>query len=571
MRYSRIAQALQEISQAPRSQKVDLAADLLAEIKPEPHMLCPAVRLLLGELWPPWEDREMGIGPEALTAALAEVSDLDVSLQRERMEEMGIVAEAALGQKGQHSLFCEPLEALSVYESLRRISSISGKESEQRKIALLRGLFLEATPLEGKYIARTALRNMQVGIGHMTMIAALSLALHCDQEKIRSAYSLMPDLGSIATMARSRKLESVAIRPKVPTRNMLFRSSEPTVPGAFLPKYPGLRVQVHKIKNEVRIFTSQLRNITFALNGISQLLGEIGSDFVADADLIGFYDTDINNNNLHNTYFNNVDSNNTSSNDASCNHPGSKEGGTKRKGICSQAEMLRYINRRRLSRKSSIHPALLAYDLIALEGKDICSMPYQDRRKMLLSILGEPKNMPFSGISLAQEAILKDRDAVDEFLSRAGKAGARALLERDLQATYRPGEVSERDFIIRAEHGLDALIVRVLWGSSKKEKLPARYQVALRSGEQLVPVGWAWRGLPKRDQMALSHRLKSLVRDEDEIGADVTAQVVLNLKIKGAHKRGKKYSILEPVIEGVRLNASPEDADELERLEKIYH
>jgi len=111
----------------------------------------------------------------------------------------------------------------------------------------------------------------------------------------------------------------------------------------------------------------------------------------------------------------------------------------------------------------------------------------------------------------------------------------------------------------------------VLWGSSKKEKLPARYQVALRSGEQLVPVGWAWRGLPKRDQMALSHRLKSLVRDEDEIGADVTAQVVLNLKIKGAHKRGKKYSILEPVIEGVRLNASPEDADELERLEKIYH
>ncbi|MEI8002802.1 MAG: hypothetical protein WCG94_00540 [Methanothrix sp.] len=529
MRYSRIAQALQEISQAPRSRKVDLAAGLLSDIEPE--MLCPAVRLLLGELWPPWEEREMGIGPEALMAALAEVSDQDLPSLRERFSDMGIVAEAALGQKGQQSLFCEPLEVLSVYERLWRISAMSGKESEQRKNALLRGLFLEATPLEGKYIARTAIRNMQAGIGHMTMIAALSRSLHCDQEKICRAFNLMPDLGSIASLACSRELERVAFRPKVPTRFMLFRSREPKVPGAFLPKYPGLRVQVHKIKKEILIFTSKLRNITLALNCISRQLGKIEGDFVVDADLIGFHE--------------------------------------KRKGICSHAEMLRYINRRRLSRKSSILPAILAYDLIALQGEDICSMPYQDRRKRLLSILGEPKAMPFSGISPAIEKVLLDSSAASEFLCQAGIAGARALLERDLQAAYRPGEVAEGDFIIRAEHNLAALIVRASWGRGKKELLPARYLVALRSGEELVPVGWAWRGLSEMDQLALSHGMRSLAKDEDESGVDVNAQILLNLKIRGAHKREGKYSILEPVIEGFRLNASPEDADELGRLEKI--
>ena len=71
-------------------------------------MLCPAVRLLLGELWPPWEEREMGIGPEALMAALAEVSEEDISGLRERLGEMGLVAEAALRQKGQHSLSASP-------------------------------------------------------------------------------------------------------------------------------------------------------------------------------------------------------------------------------------------------------------------------------------------------------------------------------------------------------------------------------------------------------------------------------------------------------------------------------
>jgi DNA ligase-1 len=410
MRYSRIAQALQEISQATRGCKADLAAGLLSEIEPDKKILCPAVRLLLGELWPPWEKREMDIGPEALMTALTEVSDQDMPSLRERFHEMGKVAEAALGQKGQHSLFREPLDAQSVYERLLRISEMSGKESEQRKNALLRGLFLEATPLEGKYIARTALRNMQAGIGHKTMIAALSRGLQCDQEKILKAYGLMPDLGSIAVMAQGRKLEEVSFQAKVPIRFMLFRQSKPVVPGRFLPKYPGLRVQVHKIKKEVLIFTSRLRNITASLSGIFRQLEKIESDFVADADLIGFHDSAVN-----------------------------------RNVICSQAEMRRYINRRHLSRKSQIRPTLLTYDLIALQGEEICSLPYQDRREKLLSVLGEPQAMPFQGISPAREDLLMDLDAIEELLSKAG--GARALLERDPKAPYLPGIVSKQDFI----------------------------------------------------------------------------------------------------------------------------
>jgi hypothetical protein len=63
--------------------------------------------------------------------------------------------------------------------------------------------------------------------------------------------------------------------------------------------------------------------------------------------------------------------------------------------------------------------------------------------------------------------------------------------------------------------------------------------------------------------------VKSLIISEDECDADVKAQVVLNLKIRGAHRNGAKYSILQPVIEGFKLNAILDDADELEGLEKI--
>ena len=225
----------------------------------------------------------------------------------------------------------------------------------------------------------------------------------------------MPGLGSIAVIAQGRKLDEVAFRPKVPISFMLFRQSDPTVPGCFLPKYPGLRVQIHKIKKEVVIFTSQLRNITASLSGISRQLEKIESDFVADADLIGFHDCAV-----------------------------------KRKVICSQAEMRRYINRRHLSRKSRIRPTLMAYDLIALQGEDICSMPYQNRRERLLSILGKPQDLPFQGISPAREDVLIDLSAVDELLSKT--TGARALLERDPKAPYRPGIVTKQDFIISGAH-----------------------------------------------------------------------------------------------------------------------
>ena len=102
MLYSELPLPCEEISQVPRGQKVDLAASLLAGV--ELQMLCPVVRLLLGELWPPWEEREMGIGPEALMAALTEVSEEDVPSLRENLGEMGMVAEAALVPKGQHLL-----------------------------------------------------------------------------------------------------------------------------------------------------------------------------------------------------------------------------------------------------------------------------------------------------------------------------------------------------------------------------------------------------------------------------------------------------------------------------------
>lgn len=527
MLYSGIVNVLRDISQSPRGQKADQVAEFLTSLEPE--MLCPGVRLLLGELWLPWENREMGVGPEALLAALKEVSEEDVYLLRERLVEMGSVAEAALQRKSQHPLSIEPLEAASVYERLRRISDMNGKDSEHRKNAILKGLFLEATPSEGKYIARTALRNMLAGIGPQAMISALSSVFHCDRNKVQKAYHIMPEMGLVARTIRQQKLDETTIKPRMPVKPMIIRQGKAISRGAFLPKYAGLRVQVHKADGKIFVFTSRLRNITPSLNDLIQRLGGLTDDLIIDADLIGFRD----------------------------------------ERICSQTEMVWYINRRHRSLRNMISPALLAYDLIYLDGRDLTGLDYKERRRRLLSVLGTPKSMPFQGISPAEERVLNNDAEVNDYLRQTSRAGGRGLVARWPEAPYLPGECSDRDFIIRAEKTISALVIRAEFGRSKKGKLLTRYHIALRSQDDLVPVGWVSGGLRQKDASPLSDHLWSLALDQNEKGVNVRPEVILILKIAGAFLSKDGYRILQPRIEDIRFDATLEEADELDRLGMI--
>lgn len=528
MLYSQIAAALDEISLAERSRKAELAASLLAD--PDSRSICITVRLLLGVLWPPWESREMGIGPEALLKALDGVSKENISTLREGLGESGKICEAALQSKNQHPLAEEPLQAASVYGRLEKISRMSGPESEHRKDAILRGLFLEATPQEGKFIARTALGNMLAGIGPKTMIQALGIALHLDPQDLQKAYNLMPEMGLVAEAAVQGTLGGLRIEPGRPIRPMIVCPGKAMIPGTFLPKYAGLRVQLHMSGGEVSVFTSRLKNLTAYLNGLCQGLDVGKDDWIVDADLIGFLDG----------------------------------------RVCDQAEMVRYINRRRLSRRSRVSPALLAYDLIHFNGMDLTALAYRERHKKLLDILGEPRDLPFRGISAAEQRRLESDDKIQNYLNCVMKSGGRGLVSRDPDAPYRPGGCSERDFLLMDEATISAVVVRAEYGRGSKEQRLTRFQVALKGNDELVAVGWASGGLKPRDASALDEHLRGLALEEDEGGINVRPEVILSMKISGAARFVREgLRILQPKIVDMRFDGSPEEADGLERLDSM--
>jgi DNA ligase-1 len=487
------------------------------------------VRLLSGELWPAWELREMGVGPQTIALALEGITGEDVPGLLRELGEVGAAVERALLHRAQRSLSLQPLEALFVYERLQRISLLRGDESEHRKISLLRGLFQDASPLEGKYIARTAMRSMLAGLGPQTMISAISSAWGCDRDAVRRAYQLLPELGLLAEAARAGKLEGIKIQPSRPIRPMIYPlGGEAALPGAYLPWAPGLKVQVHRAKKELSVFTVRLHNIAPALSGLAEDLARLDQDFIADAELLAFQDG----------------------------------------AMQSAAEVVRYINRRHRARRNRVLPALLAFDLIWLEGDDLSGMPFLERYKRLEQLLGEAKGLAVQGISAAEMKILSSQEEVRDYCRIMQSSGFLGLLAKDANSPYLPGGHSPGDaLVLMAGETVSAVVIQAEAGKGRREG-GVKYRVALRKEDELVPVGWV--SAAPGDAEALSQSLQELAFEQRSAGFSLRPQVVLELHISGLKRDGSGYRLVRPLIKGYRFDAPIEEVDALDRLEEIY-
>ena len=84
-----------------------------------------------------------------------------------------------------------------VYETFDKIAHASGSGSVETKIRHLISLLSNASPLEGKFIARIAIGNLRLGVADMTLLGRISHSLRGRKRGERTAgASLQPILRS---------------------------------------------------------------------------------------------------------------------------------------------------------------------------------------------------------------------------------------------------------------------------------------------------------------------------------------------------------------------------------------
>ena len=224
-----------------------------------------------GELLPPFHGLEMGMSEKLLVRAISDATNTPTKKVEDVFKHTGDLGKTAvelIKNKG------ENLTVRKVYEELTAIARTSGTGSVEKKIGLLSSLLRGVSPEEAKYIARFVIGRLRLGIGDPTVLEALALAQgdRSLRPELERAYNLCSDLGLVAKTLLEKGIGGVNkfhVRVGYPIRMALCErlpSSEEIIEkigeAAIEAKYDGFRVQIHKNKNNIDMFSRNLERTT---------------------------------------------------------------------------------------------------------------------------------------------------------------------------------------------------------------------------------------------------------------------------------------------------------------------
>jgi DNA ligase-1 len=278
LNYAVIADAYEKIeATTKRLEMTDLLVDLLKNTPRD--VIDKVVYLTQGKIYPDFVGLEIGVAEKLAIKALARASGRKESEIEEDLKKSGDIGETAqsfIAKKRQVTFFQKTLTAQHVYETLDKMAKTTGSGAVDSKMALLAGLLSDASPKEAKFIMRTVTGNLRLGIADMTVLDALAIAYGGGKEArelVERAYNISSDLGRVANVVAEKGLEGIKkfqvvvfepIRPMLAERLSSSEEILEKLGGKCIAeyKYDGERVQAHKKRNEVILYSRRLEDIS---------------------------------------------------------------------------------------------------------------------------------------------------------------------------------------------------------------------------------------------------------------------------------------------------------------------
>ena len=166
MNYSELSKVYQELeSTSKRLEKTYIISELLSKTKEKE--LEEVIYLLQGKVFPKWDERKLGVSSRLILKAI----NAATGIQQDRIEsewvkkgDLGLVVESLMKKTKQQSLFSQKLTTIKVYENIRKLAELEGKGTVSRKIQYITELLTSAEPNESKFIVRTIIEDLRIGV-----------------------------------------------------------------------------------------------------------------------------------------------------------------------------------------------------------------------------------------------------------------------------------------------------------------------------------------------------------------------------------------------------------------------
>jgi DNA ligase-1 len=343
------------------------------------------------------------------------------------------------------------------------VASLSGAGSTAARSAAVQTLLARATADEQDLLRGLVFGELRQGAMEAAVQEGLAAAFDVPVAAVRRAAMLMSSTtaAAVVLLGGLEALEAVGLRVGVGIQPMLAASApgpdaalEKTgLPAVVDYKLDGVRLQVHRSGEEVRIFTRSLDDITARLPEVAEVARSLPHDqLVLDGEVLSLR-TD------------------------------------------GRPEAFQVVASRTMSSVDIAGPAqngplqVFFFDLLHVDGRDLLDAPLAERLDRMRQLLPENVTVPRRVCTTAAEAADTFADAV--------KRGYEGVVIKNLQAPYAAGRRDAAWVKVKPRHTFDLIVTAAEWGHGRRQGWLSNLHLAAPDpgSAKLIMLGKTFKGL----------------------------------------------------------------------------
>jgi DNA ligase 1 len=591
--FQQLARACDEIAATTKKlQKTAIVSELLKSLPLE--QAAAAALFLSGRPFPVWEETTLQLGGRALWQLVAELSGKEegaLTAAYRKYGDLGSVAQSVLPESQSVGL-----DVLGVQRAFHQIAAARGAAA---KSAVLRDVLSRATPLEAKYIIKIITGDLRIGLKESLVEEAIAKAYGSPAADVQRVNMLLGDIGETVKFAAEGRLGEAKMRLFHPLGFMLASPIESAeeglsyfAQGAVEDKYDGIRAQAHVSGDQVRIFSRTRDDITESFPELIPALGGLPQDVILDGEIVAWE-------------FPERPEAAKAIVDQASSDQANLEAGEKNAAEMGHARPFTVLQQRLGRKKVSdkmlrdAPVAYLVFDVLYAAGELLIDRALRERAQALDELLQAPRRAGIANVAgkkavqhaLAFEEAVEDpnketrimrapvfrasaADDLEQLFTASQARGNEGLMIKDLASTYSPGKRGKSWLKMKRELAtLDVVVTAVEYGHGKRIGVLSDYTFAVWDGDKLVNIGKAYSGLTDVEIAEMTKWFVEHTLEDHGLRLVVEPKVVLevafnNMMESERHESG--YALRFPRIVRLRPDKSPEEADTIETVRKIY-
>ena len=549
---------LEEVSS--KLKKTDILAELFSKTSTED--LPKIVLLVQGIVYQKYEQLELGIATQMMIRAISKgtgFSSEEVEEKFKKTGDLGLSAEQCIKSRKQSVLLKRKLTVDFVFDNLKKLAHITGGGSQERKLNLIAELLTSAKPKEVRYVVRTILGELRIGVAEGIIRDAIVKAFLFKEgmekeeklkaaEAVECAWNIVSDFSEVAKIAKEKGIDGlgkVKVQLGKPIQVMLGEKAENIVEVikdfgkiAAEYKYDGARIQCHKQGDKISLFTRREEEVTKQFPDLVELCeqGLKAKNCIVEGEVLAI---------------------------------NAKTGAPLPFQVLSQ----------RIHRKYDIHKMIKEipiqinlFDIVYLEGKTLFDKPFKKRRKILEKVV---KTIP-EKFELARQTVSDDVKQLEKFYKEALNAKQEGLMLKVLDSLYIFGRHVNTMYKIKpAMETLDFVIIGAIWGEGARSKWLTSFELACRDPDtgKFLSCGMMSTGFTEEEYQNLTEILKKIIVKEKGKNVTVKPNVVVEVGYQEIQKSPNYESGMAlrfPSFQRFRPEKGPDEADTLERVSELY-